>query len=131
MRLPNAFRGNLKSIKELESVDAETPLAFYKDGSLRSGYHSTAISDRYDFDSRSVSSWAYEDEFDRQASNAVQDSFRVIEDVLYDDANEDGGKITDALRNECEEWRFMFPHLRVKGHQLLPANDAGVQVLQL
>jgi hypothetical protein len=87
-------------------------------------------SDRYDFDSRSVVSWACEDDFDRQSSIAVQDAFRAIDDVLYGDA-EGENTMSEVLRHECEEWKETFTHLRLKGQQLLPSFDDGVQVTSL
>ena len=90
-------------------------------------YSTVTGSERYDFDSRSIASWAAEEDYDRLASRAVLDAFSAIDDVLYADG-EGVTRVNATLLKECSEWQGTFVHLRLKGHQVYPSRDEGVQV---
>lgn len=85
----------------------------------------TTTSDRYDC--RSIVSYMFEDELDRQAAQVVDSALATIDSAMFDDASEDTA-LSGALQQECEEWRTTFVHLRVRGAQIAPSNETGIQV---
>lgn len=76
----------------------------------------------------SAYSWGNDNDFDRRAAASVQRMFEEIDNMLYEGNDFDGG---EPLLSECEEWCNRFPHLRIRGAQLLPADDNGTEFVAL
>ncbi|CAB3978999.1 Hypothetical predicted protein [Paramuricea clavata] len=76
----------------------------------------------------SVYSWGNDNDFDRKAAASVQRMFEEIENVLYEGKHFDGGQ---PLMSECEEWCGRFPHLRIRGVQILPPSESGTEFVAL
>lgn len=64
------------------------------------------------------------DESERKAARKIQQLFEQIDRVLYEQQTHE---VHRDLVQECAEWTFQFPHLRILGHQLVPPQEKGYE----
>ncbi|KAM4702924.1 primary cilium assembly protein FAM149B1 [Rhinophrynus dorsalis] len=72
-------------------------------------------------DNSSIISWGF-DEFDQAATRQVQKIFNQIDELLFE---EKANTLVNGLLEECQQWTSCFPHLRVKGKQIVAPLDDG------
>ncbi|KAH6563075.1 hypothetical protein BASA61_010585 [Batrachochytrium salamandrivorans] len=73
-----------------------------------------------------VESWdESEQDYDVKATYQVHDMLESLEGILYKDAP--SSEEDSTLLEECQKWSLLFPHLRIRGKQLLQPTEGGYE----
>ncbi|KAI8902766.1 hypothetical protein BC833DRAFT_572446 [Globomyces pollinis-pini] len=90
---------------------------------------SAVVSSRGDYASvGTIGSWdETEQDYDIKATREVTEMVDQLGNLLYQD---EGSSIDNLdLLDECKQWTTLFPHLRIRGVQLIPSKETGFQFI--